>query len=468
MQGAMVRAGHWKWKRTALAATLAAANLLAAQAATLGDAIEAALARDSQVRSAHQDLEAARARLDQANATLWPQINLTGNVNRTHQELSYNGGILADRHDQFSTRGYNLQLTQALYRREDMARRQAARTAAEQAVAQAVVAEQALVVRVAQPWYEACQHDHLARAAAADVARQRVRHDALSRRLRLGDLAAHEAALSGADLAQAQARQNESESERDQRLFQLGELTGHLVGMADLPCDAAFDPVPTDDLQTWLDKAAEHSPELQAARLAVEVAQAQLQQAGSGHTPTLDLVASNGLANQGPSASLNVGSKARTESIGLQVSVPLFAGGAVSGRSREAMAQLGKAEADLDSLSARLRQDVSSNWRSLQVARAHGVAAAQRVEALKAQEAAVKRLQALGQALDADVFNVQQELATAQAEQTRLQGLSSLAMFRLQAQAGLPWASAPASPPASQALPQAAPQAAPQDITAQP
>jgi TolC family type I secretion outer membrane protein len=426
----------------ALAAMLACTPLLPGHAATLGEALDAALTRDSQVRSARQELEAARARVDQANGSLWPQLNLTGNANRTRQALQYDGGILADRRDQFSTRAYNLQLTQALYRGEDIARRQVARMAEQQVAAQAMAAEQALVVRVAQPWFEACQHDHLARAAAADVARQRARLDALSRRLRAGDLAAPDLAMAGADLAQARARQTEAESERSQRLFTLGELTGLTLGMADVSCQGLPELGGLEGLDAWLDKAAAHSPELQAARSAVEVARAQLQQAGSGHSPTLDLVASKGVADQGPSASLNVGSKARTESIGLQLTVPVFSGGSVSARSREALALLGKAESDLDSLQARVRQDVSANWRSLQVALAHGQATAQRVEAWKVQEAAVQRLLAQGQAVDADVFKVQQELATAQADAARLLGMASLAQLRLQAQSGQPWSSA--------------------------
>ncbi len=433
-------------RQAAVAAWLACAALPTGQAATLAEALDAAMARDGQVRSARQELAAARARWDQAKGSLWPQLNLTGNANRTRQDLSYDGGILPDRQDQFGTRGYNLQLTQALYRREDIARRQVTHLAVQQAAAQAVVAEHALVVRVAQPWFEACQHDHLARAAAADVARQRVRLDASTRRLRAGDLAAHEAASVGADLAQAQARQIESEAERAQRLFMLSELTGWTLGMAEVACLGSPVRADTEGLPVWLDLAGEHSPELQAARLAVEVARAQVDQAGSGHSPTLDLVASKGLARQGPSASLNVGSQARTESIGVQLSVPVFSGGAVSARSREALAQLGKSEAELDSLRARLRQDVAGHWRSLQVALTHGQAATQRVEALTAREAAVQRLMALGQAVDADVFQVQQELAMARAEEVRLLGMASLAQFRLKAQTGQPWATPEPSP----------------------
>jgi len=66
----------------------------------------------------------------------------------------------------------------------------------------------------------------------------------------------------------------------------------------------------------------------------------------------------------------------------------------------------------------------------------------------------VLRMQAQGQAVDMDVFRVQQELSAAQAEQTRLLGMASLAQFRLQAQTdqtGLRWSQAP-KVPSSEAL----------------
>jgi outer membrane protein len=425
--------------RSALVLACAAGATPGAQAATLDEWVRKALARDSQVRAARQDVEAARARMDQANATLLPQVNFTANTNRTQQHLNYEGDVLPDRRDRFSTYGYNLQLTQALYRRDDMARREAARMALDQTDAQARFAEQAMRVRVVQPWYEACQYTHLAQAAALDVSRQRTRGDALDKRLAQGDLAAHEASLAQADLALALAKLLEAESERSQRLFALAELGGAPLALAELSCELkdAEDAVP--ELDVWLQDTRDQSPELEAAHMAVKVAQAQLQQASGAQGPSLDFVATNSVSRQGPSASLNVGSEARSEAFGLQLTVPIFAGGALNAKEREALAQLGKVEADLDTLLLRLRQDVSSNWHSLQIAKAHGLAAAQRVQALQAQQAAIERRVAQGQAVDADAQQAQQELAAAQAERVRLQGLVMLARVKLTAQAGLPW-----------------------------
>ncbi len=410
-----------------------------AQAATLDEWVKSALLHDGQVRAARQDLAAAQARLDQAQGSLWPQLNLTANANRASQHLNYEGGKLPDRQDRFSTYGYNLQLTQALYRREDMARREAARMVVDQLTSQAQSAELALVVRVVQPWFEACQQALMQQAAELDVSRHRTRVDAMARRLDRGDLAAHEAALAGADLALAQAKLAEAESERKQRLFVLSELAGSALDPEEQRCADMDVSAQVPDLPSWLQASADHSPEVQAARLAVKVAQAQVQQARGAQGPSLDLVASSGVSNQGPTASLNVGSKARTDSVGVQLSVPLFAGGALSAREREAVAQLGKVEADLDTLVSRLRQEVSSNWRSLHVAQAHEGAAAQRVVALQAQRSAVERRLAQGQAVDAEARQAQQELAAGQAEHMRLQGLALLARVKLMAQVGSPW-----------------------------
>jgi len=405
-----------------------------------------ASARDGQVRSARQDLAAAQARLDGANGGRWPQVNLTGNVNRTAQELGYQQSAFPDRSDVFRTYGYNLQLTQALYHREEQARREGAALAVEQAAAQAAAAELALWVRVAQPWFEACQYRWQAEAAQAEMQRQGARRDAARRRLQQGDLPRHELDLAEADLALAQARLAEAESERAQRLDVLGILAGEPVTPGDDACPLGEVPAAPAPLPAWLDQATGRSPELEAARRAVAVAEAQERQAEGGHGPMLDLVASDGLSKQGPTASVGVGSRTRTQSIGLQLNLPLFTGGTLSAKVREAAAGLAKVQAELDALLARTQTDVSSNWRSLQVSRGHAEAAHRRVQALQAQQQALALRQRQGLATVAEALAADQDLAQARADAVRLQAMALLAQARLLAQAGgLPPSVAPIS-----------------------
>jgi outer membrane protein TolC len=395
-----------------------------------------ALAQDGQVRSARQDLAAAQARLDGAHGGRWPQVNLTGNVNRTAQDLAYQQSAVPDRSDVFRTYGYNLQLTQALYHREEQARREGAALAVEQAAAQAHAAELGLWVRVAQPWFEACQYRWQAEAARAESRRQGARRDAAQRRWMQGDLPRHELDLAEADMALARARLAEAESERAQRLDVLAILAGQPVSPGDEACPLSDGPAAPPPLTAWLDQVTAHSPELEAARRAVTVAEAQVKQAEGGHGPMLDLVASDGLSKQGPTASVGVGSRTRTQSIGLQLSLPIFTGGTLSAKVREAAAGLAKAQAELDALTSRVRTEVSSNWRSLQVSRGHAEAAQWRVLALQAQQQAVALRQRQGLSTLADVLAADQDLAQARADAVRVLAMALLAQAKLQAQAG--------------------------------
>jgi outer membrane protein len=397
---------------------------------------QAALQRDGAVRSARQDEASAMARLDAANGSRWPQVNLSGNLNRTAQRLEYDEQALPDRQDVFRSYGYSLQMTQALYRRDDMARREAARLALRQLAWQAGAAEQALWVRVVQPWFEACQFHWQAQAAQSDVARQQARADVLQRRWREGDAALPDVELAAADLALAQARLAEATAELAHRRFVLAELGGEPPALAADACQAQATTPDPGALETWLAWATERSPELLAARQGVEVARAQVSQAEGGRGPALDLVASDSRAKQGPSASIAVGNRAHTQTIGLQLSLPLFSGGTLNAKVREAAAALGKAQADHDTLLARIRQDVANNWHSLRVTRAHALAAQQRERAMGTQQEALARKWRQGQATRAELLVAEQELSAARAESVRLQGLAVLAHARLQAQSG--------------------------------
>src|SRR5690606_22984133 len=84
---------------------------------------------------------------------------------------------------------------------------------------------------------------------------------------------------------------------------------------------------------------------VQLHHLVREIAVREVERARAGHLPTVDLVATVGSSHRPASATLP-----RTESatLGVQLNVPLFAGGAIASRAREAVALQTKAELDLE------------------------------------------------------------------------------------------------------------------------
>jgi outer membrane protein TolC len=93
---------------------------------------------------------------------------------------------------------------------------------------------------------------------------------------------------------------------------------------------------PAGSLDEWLAKAKQHNPELQLARTKLALAELEVTKTQAAHDPTLDLVAQRSLSKsentQSPNASY------RSSQVGVQLNVPLYAGGGVQSAVRQAVA----------------------------------------------------------------------------------------------------------------------------------
>lgn len=104
------------------------------------------------------------------------------------------------------------------------------------------------------------------------------------------------------------------------------------------------------DIAQWVSSAETGNLGVQIAQTNLDVAGREIERQRAGHYPTLDLVATHGRNAAGASLSTTtgVGSDSKSSTIGLQLAVPIYAGGAVSSKEREAAALNEKARADLD------------------------------------------------------------------------------------------------------------------------
>ncbi|MCK7491478.1 MAG: TolC family protein [Comamonadaceae bacterium] len=102
------------------------------------------------------------------------------------------------------------------------------------------------------------------------------------------------------------------------------------------------------DLDAWLAKAEAQSPEMRAARAQLDAARLEIDKARAGHKPTLDVVAEWGRSQ---SDNINrIGSRYTNKMVGLQLNVPLFAGGAAESAIRQAVAEEQRASEQLRAL----------------------------------------------------------------------------------------------------------------------
>ena len=166
----------------------------------------------------------------------------------------------------------------------------------------------------------------------------------------------------------------------------------------------------------WLvDKAArarQNSLLVQQAKVGVEVARREIDKQRYGHRPTVDLVSTIG---QSRSAAVNfIGLVSNSATLGVQVAIPLYSGGAIDARVREAASLRNKAESDLENV----RRQVEQSARQSYLGVSSGLAQVRALEAAEKSSQLALDSNLLGYQvgvrINIDVLNAQQQLFNTQ------------------------------------------------------
>jgi outer membrane protein len=332
-------------------------TLLAALAALAGPAAAEDLMqvyRDAQsydavFSAARYSLEAVREKLPQGRALLLPSLNLSANTTRSSIDSeSDNPAVSPSFSRQPTSTGYSLNLTQPLYRPQNFAVYNQSEHQIRQAEATFGQAAQDLAVRVAQAYFDVlAAQDTLALVGAQKAA--------ISEQLAQARRNFEVGTATITDTHEAQARfdlivsqEIAARNDLDNRRQSLQLITGkEYAALSPLRADVRLPPPNPNRMDAWVDMAEKQSYAVQINEAATEVAQYEMRRQSAGHRPTLDFVASYGQSAETSSANNAVGRDLTTSSIGLQFAVPLYAGGGISSREREAAANYNKAREDL-------------------------------------------------------------------------------------------------------------------------
>jgi len=224
-------------------------------------------------------------------------------------------------------------LTQPVYHHDYwVGLRQADATVA-QAEADYGVAKQDLMIRLASGYF-----DLLAAQDNLDFAR--AEKEATARQLEQAKQRFEVGLIAITDVHEAQAQYDltvAQEISADNLLANAREALQEITGQYEETPQLLQDDIPLlspepADIEQWVAKATEQNLSLKSAQFASSVASEEVNRQRSGHFPTLDVVASKNYSDSNSA----FGSERESEQISLQLNVPLFAGGAVSSRTRQA------------------------------------------------------------------------------------------------------------------------------------
>ncbi len=321
-----------------------------AHSASLLEIYQQALQSDPQIHEAEARRLAALEAKPQARSAFLPQISADGNY--TTSERSGPVGIFdpatgerrtVDADIETDVFSWDVTLRQSVFRWDQIVGlRQADKTVAKaEAVREA--AQQDLIIRVAQRYFDVLAAEDRLTSIHADrtaIARQL---EQAKQRFEVGLIAITDVQESQAAYDNAVA--NEIAAKRSlatAREF-LREITGEYVSELSAPVEdfPLVTPEPSDEA-SWVDMALSQNLSLLASRIDEQLARDQIAFVRTGHYPTLDLVAntSEDETDQTTTTAFGTTTDSLTnprDSISLQLSVPIFSGGGTSSRVREAV-----------------------------------------------------------------------------------------------------------------------------------
>jgi outer membrane protein len=401
-----------------------------------------AMAYDAQFAAARAALDAGREKLPQGRAGLLPNIGLTGSTVWNESDTNFRGPI-ASRESQYNTNGWTVSLTQPLFRWQNWVAYTQSELAVVQAEAQFSLARQELIVRTVVAYFDVL----LAQDVLATTQAQKVsiaeQLESAKRNFEVGTatITDSQEAQSRYDLAIAQeiAAQNDLDVKRQVLRTVIGKEPEGLKTVKSGVRLASPQPA---DIEKWAEMAESGSANVQIFQAVYEIATREIEKQRAGHYPTLDLVATQGRSSTtnttvtGAGIGSGFGSDTNTNTIGLQLSIPIFAGGATSSRTREAVALKEKATADLDNA----RRTAALNARQGYLGVNAGLAQVRAYEAaLISSQSALdsnKLGYEVGVRINIDVLNAQSQLFDTRQKLAKSRMDTLIALLRLKAAAG--------------------------------
>ncbi len=375
-----------------------------AYAANLMDVYREAQQQDAAYASARAAFEAGQEKGPQGLALLLPSINLSANT--THNDVDSPSS-----NRQYNSNGYNLSLTQPIYRKQNFAQYEQSKSQVVQAEALFAVARQDLITRVAQAYFDVLlAQDNVALAGAQKTAIGE-QLEMAKRNFEVGTVTitdTHEA-QARYDLTTAQEIAAQNDLEIKHRALQL------ILGKIPTPLNALNDKLPLvlpepNDMTKWVAQAEQQNPQIALQRAALEIAKQEVERNRAGHYPTIDLVA--GYGKNSNSSYLTSGT-VTSQTVGLQFNLPIYQGGSVNSKVREALANQEKARQDLELGNRQAALQTRQAFLGVTSGLAQVKALEQALVSSQSSLDSTRLGQEVGVRTNVDVLNAQQQLYTA-------------------------------------------------------
>jgi len=413
----------------ALALTLALALPDASSAMGLSEALGSASRQDPQVASAQAQLRVVQQRLAQSQALFLPTVNASANYGQQWSTINDNPTV------NYASQGLTLSVNQPLFRLGNFAALDQGRLSVTQTEAVVAAARQDLLLRVAQAYFEILiSQDALITLRAQEKAIG-LQFEAAKRNFEVGTatITDQQEAQSRLDLTRAAvaAAQNDLLT----RVANLGILVGQRPTRIRAMVDglSLTTPKPFDEAD-WVEAARSGNFSVVQSLLAEEIARREIDRQKAANYPNIDALAS--ASNAKGTSPFQPSSTVQNNVLSIQLSVPLYTGGAISARIAESVAAHDRARQEVETARRGAEQAARGAFLSVSslLAQVRALEAAVRSSAL-ALESNELGYQ-VGVRINIDVLNALQQLSSARRDLSKARYDALLAGLRLKAAAG--------------------------------
>ena len=420
-------------------AALLAASLAAAPAAAedLMQIYREAQRNDPALAAARANWEATQERVPQARAGLLPNVSLSVSANANYFGTNVDSTPRVTLNRGFGAGGLTVSASQPLYRYANEVAYSQAVQQVEQADFTLASAKQDLILRVATAYFDvllAQFNVELAESQKAAVSEQLAQ---AKRNFEVGV-----ATITDTNEAQAKydsivAQEISARNDLDNKRTALRAIIGRFPD--DLKrLGPGFEPTPPSPnaLDVWVDRALADNLNVRIARYNAEIATLEIERQRAGRLPTVDLVAS---ANaQAGSGSVNTGAfnDTRQAAIGLALNVPLYQGGFVDSKVREALALQENARQNLEVARRNALFNAQTGFSGVNSAAASVKAFEQALVSAQTAYESNRTGQEVGVRTNLDVLNTQQNVFQTRRDLAQAYFNYLIGVLRLKAAAG--------------------------------
>lgn len=421
------------------------------QSLNLKDIYTLALAHDATWAAARFANTAAQEKSVQGKALLLPTVNLNSNVSRSETNIQYSGRTVFNNNnssERFNTLSYGINVNQPIYRKQNMVQYRASLLEVNDADLQLLQDRQDLLMKTAQAYFDSLlAQDKLAlnQAQKAAIESQLAQAKANFRN-GVSTITDVDEAQAKFDVVQSQEIAASIEIENKKQALKLltGQYPASLYGVQEnIPLkppvsltQSANASLTQSPLTVWLEEAQQTNLTIQRKKLSYELASKAIELNSAGHLPTLDAVAS--YTRTDANGGINgFGSDLHNTTVGLQLQIPVYQGGAVSSKIREAVANQQKAQEEIEAARRKVELDTKQAYLEITSSIAQAHANEQTLRSAQSQLNSTNKSFKLGIRTNVDVLNAQQQVFNAKRELLQTHYTYLLGLLKLKYSSGL-------------------------------